>query len=133
MVKTVVTIDASSTVLKAAQLMTESDVGSLPVVEQGIAVGIVTERDLVRRVIARRKDPFSLSVKEAMSSPLVSVRPDVFVEDAADLMVKHRIRRVVVIEKGRLLGIVTSTDLARFVSAHGKFLSALTRAFFEEV
>ncbi|MBI4257494.1 MAG: CBS domain-containing protein [Thaumarchaeota archaeon] len=132
MAKNVVTTEIDCTVLKAAQTMTENDVGSLPVVDKGTAVGILTERDLVRRVIAKRKDPSALSVREIMSSPIVSVQPSAFVEEAADLMVKHQIRRIIVIENGKLLGIVTSTDLARFVSAHGKFLSALTRAFFEE-
>ncbi len=124
--------DASSTVTHASQLMEKEDVGGLPVVDGGRTVGMLTERDLVRRVLARRLDPSEVRVRDVMSAPLVSVHPNAFVDKAAEFMTRRRVRRLVVMDGGELVGIITTTDLARFITAHGKFLSALTLAFFEE-
>jgi len=133
MSKNIVTIEGGATVLFAARLMEEKNVGGLPVADAGNPVGMLTERDLVRRVLARGLDPNKVTVNEVMSSPLVSIPPDAFVEDASDLMVRHKVRRLAVIESGRLVGIVTGTDLARFVSDQGRFLGALTRAYYERL
>ena len=133
MTKDVVTIEGGATVLSAARFMEQKNVGGLPVSDSGKPVGMLTERDLVRRVLAQGHDPNAVRVGEVMSTPLVSISAESFVEDAADLMIKHKVRRLAVIEDGKLVGIVTSTDLARFVSDQGRFLGALTRAYYERL
>lgn len=117
MTKNVVYIDSSKTAKDAAVMMNERKVGSLVVMENDIVVGIVTERDLVRRVIAKGK-PDSVRVKDVMSSPLVVINPDESVTELAQLMHDRKIHRVPVIKpperiSSKLVGIVTSTDLIR--------------------
>lgn len=114
------TIERGLTVSLAANVMKERKRGSLVVVEGGKPVGIVTERDLVRRVIAEEKDPSITKVGDIMSEPLISLGPEATVSSAAKVMYKNAIRRLPVIEEGRLLGMVTATDLARSVQREGE-------------
>lgn len=107
------TIEQGLTVAFAANVMKERARGSLVVVDSGKPVGIITERDLVRRVIAETRSPSATKVGDIMSEPLISIGPEATVSSAANVMYKNGVRRLPVIEGGRLLGIVTSTDLAR--------------------
>jgi signal-transduction protein with cAMP-binding, CBS, and nucleotidyltransferase domain len=106
------TIERGLTVALAARVMKERARGSLIVVDDRKPIGIITERDLVRRIIAEDKS-IATKVGDIMSEPLISVGPEATVSSAANVMYKNGIRRLPVIEEGRLLGIVTSTDLAR--------------------
>jgi signal-transduction protein with cAMP-binding, CBS, and nucleotidyltransferase domain len=106
------TIERGLTVALAARMMKERARGSLVVVDDRKPIGIITERDLVRRIIAEDKST-ATKVGDIMSEPLISVGPEATVSSAANVMYKNGIRRLPVIEEGRLLGIVTSTDLAR--------------------
>lgn len=106
------TIERGLTVALAARMMKERARGSLIVVDDRKPIGIITERDLVRRIIAEDKST-TTKVGDIMSEPLISVGPEATVSSAANVMYKNGIRRLPVIEEGRLLGIVTSTDLAR--------------------
>jgi CBS domain-containing protein len=106
------TIERGLTVAIAARMMKERARGSLIVVDDRKPIGIITERDLVRRIIAEDKS-IATKVGDIMSEPLISVGPEATVSSAANVMYKNGIRRLPVIEEGRLLGIVTSTDLAR--------------------
>jgi signal-transduction protein with cAMP-binding, CBS, and nucleotidyltransferase domain len=106
------TIERGLTVALAARMMKERARGSLIVVDDRKPIGIITERDLVRRIIAEDKS-IATTVGDIMSEPLISVGPEATVSSAANVMYKNGIRRLPVIEEGRLLGIVTSTDLAR--------------------
>jgi CBS domain-containing protein len=112
MTKDVLTIDANKTVIEAATLMSQNDVGDLVVMENNMPVGIVTERDFVRRVLAGGKST-TTRVSEVMSAPLRVIDPEAPIKEAARRMVNKGIRRLVVIKDNKLVGIITATDFAR--------------------
>ena len=115
MVEGVVTIDADATVMKAVKLMNENEIGCLIVMRRGRAVGIITERDLMKRVIAKSKNPKKTQVREIMTKPLIAGQPDMDLEEATKLMFKMKIKKLPVVEsEGKLLGLITLTDVARF-------------------
>ncbi len=114
MTKDVVTIEADKTVFEAAQLMTEKEIGDLVVCDGKTPVGIVTERDFVRRVIAQKK-PLTCKVSEIMTTPLWIVYFDTPLKEAARKMVERKIRRLPVLKKKELVGILTVTDLAKYI------------------
>jgi len=113
MVENVVTIEEEATVRKAVELMNKHEIGCLIAMRKGKPSGILTERDLLKRVLADAKDPKKTKVSDVMSKPLVVGKPHMDVEDAARLMFKMKIKKLPVVEKGRLLGLVTLTDLVR--------------------
>jgi CBS domain-containing protein len=115
MTKNVVTIDANKTVVEAAALMSEKDIGDLIVMEGNTPVGIVTERDFVRRVLAEGKSANS-KVSEVMTSPLKVIDPEAPIKEAARRMVNKRIRRLPVIKDNKLVGLITVADFARHLS-----------------
>ena len=115
MTTNVVTIDVDGTVLEAAKLMHQQDVGDLVVMEGVVAKGIVTERDLVRRVLAQKK-PLDTKVSEIMSDPLITIEEEASIRDAARKMVKYKIRRLPVTKKNVLVGIIATSDFARHLS-----------------
>lgn len=108
-----VTAPPDLTVVEAASVMRDRGVGSLIVVEGGKAIGIMTERDIVTKVAAEDRKASSLKVKDVMTSPVVSVHPHEEVEEAARRMSKRRIRRLPVVQDGKLLGIITENDIVR--------------------
>lgn len=114
MTKKVITVSPSERVSQALALMIKNDIGSLVVLEKDHPVGIVTERDLLRRYL---KDPKTgdLSVGDFMTHPLITADPDTPTWEAFRVMLKNRIRRLPVVDKGKLLGIVTERDLFRWV------------------
>lgn len=113
MTSTPVTITAEATAAEAAKLMREKNIGSLVVFEEGRPTGIVTERDLVTKVAASDLQPSGVRVRDIMTSPLVAVAPHAEVADAARLMSQRKIRRLPVIQEGRLVGIITENDIIR--------------------
>lgn len=113
MTPTIIGVDVSSTVKEAAELMIERGIGSVVVTEGGKPVGILTERDILKRVVAKALDPSKTRVREVMSSPLITVKPDTYIVDANKLMVEKGIRRLVVVEDDKAVGIVTEKDLLR--------------------
>lgn len=114
MVKEVVTIDDESTVKEAADVMNKFEIGCLITVKKGKAMGIVTERDLLKRVVAESKDPIKTRVKEIMTSPLVVTEPNMDVGEAVKLMFQMKIKKLPVVDGKKLVGLVTLTDIARF-------------------
>ena len=115
MTKDVVTIDTHKSVFEAAELMVQRDIGDLVVCDGEKPVGIITERDFVRRVVAK-KMPLECKVSEIMSTPLWVVYADNSLNEAARKMVARKIRRLPVLEKNALVGIITATDFARHLS-----------------
>jgi CBS domain-containing protein len=111
MTKSVVVIDVSKTVFEAAQLMSARGIGCLVVTENDIAVGIVTERDFLRRIVAERAS-FDLKISTIMSKTLITVNPETSVRDAARLMATNKIRRLPVVKAETLVGILVASDLA---------------------
>ena len=111
MVSPPVTTSPELTILEAARLMKQRNIGSLIVQEGQRALGIVTERDLVGKVVAEGRDPRSTLVRDLMSSPLLTVPPEMDVMEAARSMARHHVRRLPVLQGSRLLGIVTERDI----------------------
>ena len=109
------TLEPSATVVDAAGVMAGEDVGPVPIVEGGRLVGIITDRDLVVRVLAEGKDPSSTTIGEIASADLTTVSPDTDVQEALDLMSASQVRRLPVVESGQLVGIVAQADVARAV------------------
>ncbi|NIR87342.1 CBS domain-containing protein [Candidatus Bathyarchaeota archaeon] len=114
MVEEVVTIDEEATVKEAVKLMNKHEIGCLIAMKKGKPSGILTERDLLRRVLVESKDSEKIKVLEVMSKPIVVGKPKMEVEEAVRLMFKMKIKKLPVVEKGRLLGLITLTDLVRF-------------------
>jgi CBS domain-containing protein len=107
------TIEPSTTVRDAAQLMKSEDVGSLPILENDRLIGMVTDRDLAIRVLAEGKGD-ETTVGEIASKDVVTVDPQQSLEEAARLMAEHQLRRLPVCEEdGRLVGIVAQADIAQ--------------------
>ncbi len=99
---------------EVAELMEAEDVGSIPVVDEDRLVGIVTDRDIVVRAIAKGKDPKGMPASAISSRELVTVHPDDDLSDALELMARHQVRRVAVTaENERLVGVVSQADVAR--------------------
>ncbi|HET8872981.1 MAG TPA: CBS domain-containing protein [Gaiellaceae bacterium] len=96
----------------AAAAMRDQDVGSLPVVEGDRLLGIVTDRDIVVRAVADGADPRTMKVGDVSSGDPVTVKPDEDLDDALSLMAHHRVRRLPVVEDGRLVGVVAQADVA---------------------
>lgn len=115
MVSEVITVEADATVKKAVELMNKNEIGCLIVVDRETEkpVGIVTERDMLKRVLVELRDPRKTRVSEIMSTPLIFGTPHMDVEVAARLMFKKKIKKLPVVENGNLVGLVTLTDLAR--------------------
>jgi len=114
MVDDVVTVDADATVTKAVDLMNKHEIGCLIAVRSGKAVGIVTERDMLSRVLGMARNPERTKVSEIMTSPLVVADPQMDLEEAARLMFKMKVKKLPVVSKGDLVGLLTLTDIARF-------------------
>ncbi len=111
-------IDSDRTIREVAIMMDRMNVGCLLVTENNKIIGIVTERDLVRRVLATGIDHKSTKVKEIMSFPVIAIEPDSSLIDAVRLMASYGFRRLPVIEKdGKLVGIVTINELAEALVA----------------
>ena len=103
----------TDTAADAARLMRDSDVGSLPVVSDlNEAVGIVTDRDVAIRVVAEGKPPDTVMVSEFYSPEPVTVQPDESLDDALQLMALHKVRRLPVVEQGRVVGVLAQADIA---------------------
>jgi CBS domain-containing protein len=113
--KNVISIDSSMTVQDAAKMMDDASIGAIVVLENGIAIGIITERDLTRRVIAKGK-PLTTNVKEVMSSPLIVINPDDSVWEAAQLMKTRKIHRMPAVKNNQLVGMITTSDIVKLCS-----------------
>jgi len=105
-------IGQSASVIEAAQLMRDQHIGSLPITDDETLVGMITDRDIATRVVAEAADPKMTSVGDVYSQDLISVEPDSDLEEAVQLMARHQVRRLPVVENGRLVGIVAQADIA---------------------
>ena len=105
-------IGASASVVEAARVMREEHIGSLPITDDEQLVGMITDRDITTRVVAEAADPKMTSVGDVVSRDLISVEPDEELEEAVQLMASHQVRRLPVVENGRLVGIVAQADVA---------------------
>jgi CBS domain-containing protein len=106
MTKNVLSTEKSTNLVDTARLMTEKGVGCVVITENGRPVGVLTDKDIMKKIV-RNKNVFQEDVGTLMSQPLVSVPPDMRVVDALNLMRKKNIRRLPVVNEGRLEGLVT--------------------------
>lgn len=112
MVKEINTIDIEEDIVSAAEKMSQSPRCYLIVLERDSPVGIVTEQDLVNKVLAKRRDPSKTKVRDVMSSPLITVDPDISLTEAAEIMKKTNVRKLPVAKDNILYGIITDRDIA---------------------
>ena len=117
----VLQIEADATVFEAVKRMVEANVGSLLVSDRGRHVGIVTERDYLRRIALERRDDETIAVRDVMSSPLVVVTPDTSIDECMAVMTDRRIRHVPVVDEGIVVGIVSIGDVVKFTSRQQSF------------
>jgi CBS domain-containing protein len=114
MTKEVVTIEPDKTVFDAAELMSQAELGCLVVVIKAFPVGIITERDIVRRIVAKHAS-FDTKVVDVMTKDLITIDPDASLREAARVMSNNKIRRLPVLQNNKLVGIVVSSDFVRNV------------------
>ena len=120
-VRDLMTVDVPLTTLNtpvsdAARLMRAADRDSLIVFDLGRAIGIVTERDIIRKITAEGLDAMRVHVAQIVSSPLITIHPDRPAREAAALMLEKKIRHLPVVKENRLLGIITLQDFAKHMS-----------------
>jgi CBS-domain-containing membrane protein len=126
MVDKVVTIDASKNARDAVNLMNKHEIGCLVVTMKSKPVGIVTERDFLKRILAKSKNPEAVKIREIMSAPLRTAEPDMDVEDVTKFMFRMNIKKLPVIQGRKLIGLVTFTDLVRFQPQIVKILKKIS-------
>ena len=120
------TIRPEDSVKLLAETMMKNKIGSLVVVEgSGAVVGIATERDIIEDIILLGKDPEEAKVQDIMTKNIIAVNSDTTLEEAAEVMVNHKIKKLPIIDKGRLVGIVTATDLIAYENKLVEKISAL--------
>ena len=129
MVTDLVTVKADISVKKAVKVMNDFEIGCLIVVEKGQAIGIVTERDILKRIVVEGRDPEKTLVGEVMSKPLIVTSPETSLEEAIESMFKHKIKKLPVVEGGKLVGLVTFTDIARIQPVMEKILRKLMEKY----
>ena len=110
-----VTVSRTDTVIAAARLMESADVGSVPVVDGGTPVGIVTDRDIAIRVVAQATDPIQTTVGEIATGQPYYASPDQDLDEALELMAFRKVRRVPVVEDGLLVGMLAQADVVHEV------------------
>lgn len=112
MTKNVAYISPTSTVIDAAKMMQQHNVGSIPVCDQNGLVGIVTDRDIVVRNIAQGGSPQNTAIKDVMTPQVKAATPDMDINDVSHLMAEQQVRRMPVVENNKLIGIVALGDMA---------------------
>lgn len=132
MAKSVMAVDLNTNTKDCAKAMAKKGVSCAVVTQQGNAIGIVTERDLVSKVMADALDPNKVLVRDIMSTPLITIAPDATLQNAAELMAQYHVRRLVVVNSsGALSGIVTAGDIARSLAEKQQYrdpsLNAIAR------
>jgi CBS domain-containing protein len=115
MISDLATLDASTSIRDAAKLMDEKDIGCIIVTKNQLPIGILTERDFVKRIAAKEK-LLTTSLEEVMSSPLIEIDPNETVWEAAQIMKTNNIHKLPVKKDNQIIGIVTSTDLVKICS-----------------
>jgi CBS domain-containing protein len=133
MVEDVVSVSEKATVREAAELMSKHEIGCLVVVRKGRPVGIVTETDMVKRVILPPVNPIEIKVGEIMSSPLVVGNPQMDVDEASRIMRRRKIKKLPIIQNGLLVGLVTNTDIVRSPEVMKMMIKAIKRNLIKEI
>lgn len=123
MSKDVVTVENDKTVFDACKVYKDRGVGCLVVMKEGLVVGILTERDIIERVIVDRRDPKETMVEEVMSKDIKTVHASARVEKAVEIMREHKIKKLPVILNNNIFGIITITDIANTLPDFSRLLA----------
>lgn len=130
MTKNIMVVHPDTTIKDAAKIMTQQRVGSLLVVEDSKLVGIITELDIIWKVVAGDLDPKITLVRDVMTKEVITIKANQTLEDATQAMVENNIKKLPVLEGDKLVGIITATDL---ISVQPKMIEALAKLMlFEE-
>ena len=113
MAKNVKTVRTDDSAHDAVVKMNKFDVGSVIVTNNNRAVGIITSKNILSRIVESRLDASTVRAKDIMSSPLITIEPDAPIEDAAKLMAHKRIKKVAVMDKNKIIGIVSTSDIVK--------------------
>jgi CBS domain-containing protein len=113
MAREVVTLDENVPVKKAAEIMAQEGVSAIITTSEGKAKGILTERDILKRIVAEDKNSKKTKIKEIMSSPLVTIEPTTSLEEAAHIMFEKKIKSLPVIHENRLIGLISLQDICK--------------------
>jgi len=113
MAKNVKTVRTDDSVLDAVVKMNKFDVGSVIVINSNRPVGIITSKNILSRVVESRLDASMIRAKDIMSSPLITIEPDTSIEDAARLMAQKKIKQLVVMDKEKIYGILSTSDIVK--------------------
>ncbi|HOW14848.1 MAG: CBS domain-containing protein [Methanosarcina sp.] len=109
--KAVITMDINSDIPAIAKEMISRDAGSVIITENGKAMGIITERDIVKSVITRNRKPSEVDASEILSTPLITVDPATSIIEAANIMLRANVKRLPVLENGTIIGVISNTDI----------------------
>ena len=130
MSKDITVIREEETIREAAQRLANDDIGVLPITDENKNLkGILTDRDIVVHVIARGKDPNDTRARELEQGALVTLRPDDSIQHARDLMAQNKVRRLPVVDNGRIVGMVSQADIAKSLAPEqaGEMLTSISR------
>ena len=127
MAKNVKTVKTGDTVHAAVQKMNKFDIGSVIVTASGRPVGIITETNIMRRIVGPRMDPATIWAKDIMTGPLITIDPNADLTEAAKLMADNNINRLPVMEGGKLVGLISSTDIVKANPTQLSILEELLR------
>lgn len=116
MIKDVVKIDGNVTAEEVAVIMNECGIGCVIVVQDENPIGIITERDMLKRILLESRDPKTTKAFQIMTAPLFFGDPHMSIQDAVTLMNERKIKKLPIIEEDKLVGMITLTDLARSVA-----------------
>jgi len=127
MTKNVKTVKTDDTVHAAVQKMNKFDIGSVIVTASGRPVGIITETNIMRRIVGPRMDPATIWAKDIMTGPLITIDPNADLTEAAKIMAKNNINRLPVMEGDKLVGLISSTDIVKANPTQLSILEELLR------
>lgn len=125
MVKDVITLQTDASAYDAVKLMNKNRIGCLVALDNGKIVGILTERDLLERVLEKCKNPKETRVSEIMTRQVIVGKPDMQLVEATRLMFENKVKKLPIVEGNRLAGLVTLTDIARATSVDKKTLELI--------
>jgi len=112
MFEEVITVEPATKIRDAVELMNKNEIGCLVVTRKGKPVGIMTERDVLKKIVCQCKNPEQTRVSEIMSEPLVVGKVDMDLQEAARLMLRRNIKKLPIVDGEKLVGLITLTDIA---------------------
>ncbi len=114
MTANIITCDLNDSIVSVAKKMAEHKIGFIVVVSNGKPVGVMSEGDLIREVLSKELDPKKVKAKQIYKSPVITISPNKSLLDASKLMAKNNIRRLIVMDKGKMVGVISSRDILQY-------------------